>query len=239
MLNAYIKEDRSRPFTKVVQLDELINKLCYIRIPPEDIMLFFSIVLIASSICFADARSAAPPASTCASLLPSMNAHGTPQTSQVPYEIDLTQFEDENGTYVYTPGMTYTLTFSGVNGEMFRGFFVQSRLASDSTTRVGTFAAIQERTRLSLCERPEDGVTHTHPAGDIANFTSRIMNWTAPSSGTGPIRFAFAVVETRRNFWADQRSDMVMEAGNQDDSASALFVSMASLLLACVGAILL
>ena len=146
-------------------------------LPPEDIiMLFFSIVLIASGICFADAVSSGAPAAACDNLTPSPSQHGNPQTSEVPYEIDLTQFEDDNGTYVYTPGKTYTrkyrrarahyvllnsvtyvlaVTFSGINGEEFRGFFVQSRLASDGTTRVGTFDAIQERTRLSSCERRE------------------------------------------------------------------------------------
>ena len=48
----------------------------------------------------------APPAA-CSSLSPNPFAHeAQPQTSQVPYEIDLSAFDDGTGSLSYTPGET-------------------------------------------------------------------------------------------------------------------------------------
>ena len=48
----------------------------------------------------------------------------------------------------------HTVSLAGNNGEQFRGIFVQARLMSDDTTRVGTFAesaSSADDTRLSSC----------------------------------------------------------------------------------------
>ena len=43
-----------------------------------------------------------------------------------------------------------------LGSQTFRGFFVQSRLMADDTTRVGTFTVLNPtNSRLSLCPRPE------------------------------------------------------------------------------------
>ena len=47
------------------------------------------------------------PDTACANLLPAQGPHGEPQTSAVPYIIDLDQF-CINGTYSYNPGQNYT-----------------------------------------------------------------------------------------------------------------------------------
>ena len=55
----------------------------------------------------ASSLSGGAPLEACDSLSPDPNQHGAPpQTSTVPYSIDLDQF-CVNGTYSYTPGATY------------------------------------------------------------------------------------------------------------------------------------
>ena len=65
-------------------------------------MLFF--ILVASCAYLADANSSGAPAAACDNLTP---GHGSAQTSEVPFVIDVTQFDDGSGTLVYTPGRTY------------------------------------------------------------------------------------------------------------------------------------
>ena len=70
---------------------------------------------IALSLCVAltllglvSGRSSGAPAGACENLTPSPQFHGTPQSSQVPYEVDLSSFmQDGNGRYLYQPGRTY------------------------------------------------------------------------------------------------------------------------------------
>jgi hypothetical protein len=54
-------------------------------------------------------RSTGAPAQACSSLSPSQNAHGgLPQTSTVPYEIDVSVFRDAiTDQLLYTPATTY------------------------------------------------------------------------------------------------------------------------------------
>ena len=68
-------------------------------------MLFFpTVILVASCAYLADAFSGGAPAAACDTLTP---GHGSAQTSEVPFVIDVTQFDDGSGTLVYTPGRTY------------------------------------------------------------------------------------------------------------------------------------
>ena len=69
---------------------------------------FSTVVLVAASIYLVDALPGGAPAGACDNLTPSPSAHGTPQASDSPYVIDLTQFGDGSGSLVYTPGKTYT-----------------------------------------------------------------------------------------------------------------------------------
>ena len=44
------------------------------------------------------------------------------------------------------------MTLSGVNGEVFRGFFVQARIVADDASRVGSFGVVDaDNSRLSSC----------------------------------------------------------------------------------------
>ena len=71
-------------------------------------MLFFpTVVLVASCAYLADALPGGAPASTCDNLTP-IHSSIAAQTSEVPFVIDVTQFDDGSGTLVYTPGRTYT-----------------------------------------------------------------------------------------------------------------------------------
>ena len=56
------------------------------------------------------------------------------------------------------------VTLSDPAESTFRGFFVQSRLSADGTSRVGTFAVTSPgHSQLSPCPRPEVGRLHyTH-----------------------------------------------------------------------------
>ena len=61
------------------------------------------------------------------------------------------------------------VTISGTEeDDYFEGFFVQSRLMSDDTTRVGVFAATDPNSRLSSC--PNETVSH-----DSAKLASCII----------------------------------------------------------------
>lgn len=54
------------------------------------------------------ALSAGAPSSACANLMPNPTSHGAqPQSSAVPYSIDLSPFNNSYGGYEYYPGQTY------------------------------------------------------------------------------------------------------------------------------------
>ena len=53
-----------------------------------------------------------------------------------------------------------TVTLSRNGEETFRGFFVQARLAADSTTRVGTFAVRDGSTGIQLSNCPTPSVSY-------------------------------------------------------------------------------
>ncbi|CAI8031926.1 Reelin domain-containing protein 1 [Geodia barretti] len=184
-------------------------------------------LLLLFSACCAYAYSNGAQLAACNTLTP-LHENSTSQISRVPFTIDLDQFE-VNGIYQYTPSKEYTLTISGPEDDYFKGFFVQSRLMSDDTTRVGVFAATDPNSRLSSCPKETDGVTHR----EEMEFKSMEMGWTAPPAGTGPIRFAFAIVHEFDEFWADQRTEM-LEEGPATSKASGVTVSVLVLLLLAV-----
>ena len=75
------------------------------------------LVLLLAGLYAADARPEGAPAPTCATLSPdSPHPAGGLQTTPVPYEIDLTVFEDNNGTLQYNPGRVYTRTLPSILG---------------------------------------------------------------------------------------------------------------------------
>ena len=70
-----------------------------------------SVVFLLTSIsCVVRSRPEGPPPGACPTLTPE-HPGTTPQTSTVPYVIDLTPFDDGSGGLQYTPGQTYTCTF--------------------------------------------------------------------------------------------------------------------------------
>lgn len=49
------------------------------------------------------------PAGACSTLTPALPQHiDLPQTTPVPYEVDLVAFDDGNGGFFYLPGVTYS-----------------------------------------------------------------------------------------------------------------------------------
>ena len=124
--------------------------------------------------------SSGAPAAACTTLTQQHNPN-TAQTSAVPYTINLSVFDDGNGMFSYSPGMTYqreennslfkmllhppcmtlwyvqinglcfTVSLSGGSGTPFKGFLIQARLMSDDTTVVGSFSSPPVGTRLSSC----------------------------------------------------------------------------------------
>ncbi|XP_064384961.1 defense protein l(2)34Fc-like [Halichondria panicea] len=155
------------------------------------------------------------PAGACDTLSPNPTAHGAqPQTSDVPYTISLMPFYNaSDSSFTFYPGRTYTLGIANAtNGTAaFRGFFVQARLVSDDTTRVGIFGPtgpVANLSRLSSCPIVTDGITHNSPVDKDAMY----FTWTAPMGYTGDIRFGFAIVQTQNNYWANQRTGVVQQA---------------------------
>ena len=54
------------------------------------------------------AFSSGAPSGACSTLSPDPSRHlGQPQSSPVPYNIDLAVFDDGNGSFSYQPGMSY------------------------------------------------------------------------------------------------------------------------------------
>ena len=75
------------------------------------------LVLLLAGLYAADALPSGAPSAACETLSPaSPHAAGGQQTTPVPYEIDLTMFEDDNGTLQYTPGGVYTRTLPSILG---------------------------------------------------------------------------------------------------------------------------
>ena len=62
-------------------------------------------ILFAVLLNVVESRSTGAPAGACATLTPQ---HGvTPQTSPVPYEVDISSLSNGNGGYSYSPGQSY------------------------------------------------------------------------------------------------------------------------------------
>ena len=72
------------------------------------------LVLLLACLYAADARPDGAPAGACTTLTPESPHAANGQTTPVPYEIDLTMFEDDNGTLQYTPGRVYTRTLPSI-----------------------------------------------------------------------------------------------------------------------------
>jgi hypothetical protein len=74
--------------------------------------------------------------------------------------------------------------------------------------RVGAFGVINSMdSQLGPCTRQNSSITHTN--NDDKAFM--MMNWTAPVAGTGPIEFAYAVVQTFSVYWANVRGPQLQE----------------------------
>ena len=72
-------------------------------------MFLLSTVVLAASIYLAGALPGGAPSTACSNLNPSAgHGSGGAQTDAVPYVFDLSQFDDGNGGYEYTPGQSYT-----------------------------------------------------------------------------------------------------------------------------------
>jgi len=136
----------------------------------------------------------------------------------VPYFIDLDRF-CVNGTYSYTPGETYTGLSVHAENDMpqLRGVLIQSRPMADDNNMVGTFAVNADSaadTQLSNCNPRNVGITHSNRN----DKNSVYFDWTAPASGTGPLRFGYAVVQTQPMYWANQRTAVIGEDGVGGDA---------------------
>ena len=68
-----------------------------------------ALLIVIASIYAVDALSSGAPEQACDTLSPDPTAHSNdPQDTPVPYNIDLSAFDDGTGSYVYVPGYTYT-----------------------------------------------------------------------------------------------------------------------------------
>ena len=87
-------------------------------------------------------------------------------------------------THTHTHAHTYTrthihthiaVTLSGNNGDQFRGFFVQARVAADDTTRTGTFVVVDGvNSRLSSC--PRSAVSRYYSYASAVSYELLIMS---------------------------------------------------------------
>jgi hypothetical protein len=166
------------------------------------VVLFVSVTLVT-----VHGRPNGAPADACDSLTP---GHGDSSQENSSFQINMDQFENPfaSGEYFYTPGRTYTIRLENpINDNIFRGFFVQCR-STLGDMRVGAFGVINSMdSQLGPCTRQNSSITHTN--NDDKAFM--MMNWTAPVAGTGPIEFAYAVVQTFSVYWANVRGPQLQE----------------------------
>lgn len=72
------------------------------------VLLFSFLCLIAIKLNVVECFSTGPPAAACTTLSPNPTPHGgPPQTTPVPYEVNISALADPNGGYSYEPGVTY------------------------------------------------------------------------------------------------------------------------------------
>ena len=74
-------------------------------------MALLAVLLLSVVVGGTNALRTGAPSSACDTLTPQ---HTTPQTSAVPYVINMDQFSDGNGGFRYTPGQTYTCEFISI-----------------------------------------------------------------------------------------------------------------------------
>ncbi|XP_064406783.1 defense protein l(2)34Fc-like [Halichondria panicea] len=204
--------------------------------------LLICVSLVMSSIgLLVEGLSTGAPAAACDSLSPDPTAHlAQPQTtSDVPYTISLMPFYNaSDNTFTFYPGMTYTLGITNATSgaAAFRGFFVQARLMSDDTTRVGIFGPtgpVANLSRLSSCPIMTDGITHNSRVDKDAMY----FTWTAPMGYTGSIRFGFAIVQTRNTYWANQRTGVVQQAPGSSATGLTASVTIWAIGIALIAAL--
>ena len=128
-------------------------------------------VLLALSLLLPEEVRAFPsgaPASACTRIFPVGHGSTSQSLDDVPFDLNLTSFDGD-----YTPGETYrckectvlllqymqcficvSVTLSGTGGFDFRGLLVQARSVADDSP-VGSFAPVDDRTRLSSCGRSD------------------------------------------------------------------------------------
>ena len=71
----------------------------------------FVLLFSATLLCEVECLSSGAPAAACQTLTPLLPQHiEPPQTSQVPYEVDIAALDDGNDGFSYVPGETYTCT---------------------------------------------------------------------------------------------------------------------------------
>ena len=74
-------------------------------------MALLAVLLLSVVVGGANAVRTGAPAAACDTLTP--QHPGSPQSSTVPYVINMDQFSDGDGGFWYTPGQTYTCEFTG------------------------------------------------------------------------------------------------------------------------------
>lgn len=140
------------------------------------------------------------PIGACARIFPVGHGGSSQDLATIPYTLDISAFGSG-----YVPGQTYTLTLSGT--VQFRGLLVQARSMADDSP-VGSFTADDGGvTRLSSCDRADSAITHT----SRSDKTSVDLSFTAPTAGTGPLRFRFAVVRTFSTYYAPVETAVISE----------------------------
>ncbi|XP_046584666.1 putative defense protein 2 [Haliotis rubra] len=135
----------------------------------------------------------------CSSMVPS---HGGATTQSFPSPFTITPNSNS-----YTPGKRIDVTLAGICGRPFKGFLVQARQASDSTSTVsvGTFAPSDNRAQTRCPSNP----SITHVSGDLKS--SITFSWTAPSTAQGHLVFVATFVESYSTFWAKQMSVVIRD----------------------------
>ncbi len=97
----------------------------------------------------------------------------------------------------YTPGMTYRINVAGTSGSGTKfGFEFAAENTSNATA--GTLAAASAGSREQIRSNGHATHTSTGNSGVSGNFGWQ-LDWTAPVSGTGNVRFSSAVLVANNN----------------------------------------
>ncbi|XP_053393917.1 putative ferric-chelate reductase 1 [Mercenaria mercenaria] len=175
--------------------------------------LYQLVVILCTQLCVCTCYHYGPPATehVCRNMFPEGH-HVDAQTSEPPFEIDLSQ-------NVYTPWEEVQVTLRATQGYFFRGFFMQARRADCSHVfqyqPLGVFTVLPEDQNLMKtmpCLNHKDSAI-SHRTNQ--SFGKAVFRWNAPAAMIGHLYFTATVVKEQDIFWTNVKSVLMRDQSDK------------------------